>query len=128
MRSRLEPLKKVARSLREHRELLLNWFRAKGTLSGRYGRRIQQQSEIDHEKIVRLSRLRNDRTGIISSTWKLASAGIDPLSFPPVTSQYLARTSVVPFEEHLWLMPPPSFSVIGSGCRLTTPFYTAIIP
>ena len=33
MRSRLEPLKKVARSLRSHRELLLNWFRAKGQLS-----------------------------------------------------------------------------------------------
>jgi transposase len=29
MRSRLEPVKKVARSLREHRELILNWFRAK---------------------------------------------------------------------------------------------------
>ena len=33
MRSRLEPLKKVARSLRKHRALLLNWFRAKGTIS-----------------------------------------------------------------------------------------------
>lgn len=33
MRSRLEPLKKVARSLRSHRELLLNWFRAEGTIS-----------------------------------------------------------------------------------------------
>ena len=33
MRSRLEPLKKVARSLRKHRQLLLNWFRAKGTIS-----------------------------------------------------------------------------------------------
>jgi transposase len=29
MRSRLEPLKKTARSLREHRELILNWFRAR---------------------------------------------------------------------------------------------------
>jgi transposase len=33
MRSRLEPLKKVAHSLRKHRSLLLNWFRAKGTIS-----------------------------------------------------------------------------------------------
>ena len=33
MRSRLEPVKKVARSLREHRALLLNWFRAKGQIS-----------------------------------------------------------------------------------------------
>jgi transposase len=29
MRSRLEPMKKVAKMLRGHRELLLNWFRAK---------------------------------------------------------------------------------------------------
>ena len=29
MRSRLDPIKKVARSLRQHRELILNWFRAK---------------------------------------------------------------------------------------------------
>ena len=33
LRSRIEPMKKVARSLREHRELILNWFRARGTLS-----------------------------------------------------------------------------------------------
>jgi len=34
MRSRIEPMKKVARMLRSHRELLLNWFRAKKTISG----------------------------------------------------------------------------------------------
>lgn len=33
MRSKLEPLKKVVRSLREHEELLLNWFRARGEIS-----------------------------------------------------------------------------------------------
>lgn len=33
MRSRLEPMKKIARGLREHEELLLNWFRAKGEIS-----------------------------------------------------------------------------------------------
>ena len=33
MRSRLEPLQKVARMLRSHGELLLNWFRAKGEIS-----------------------------------------------------------------------------------------------
>lgn len=33
MRSRLEPMKKVARSLREHESLLMNWFRAKGEIS-----------------------------------------------------------------------------------------------
>ena len=33
MRSRLEPMKRVAKMLRAHRALLLNWFRAKGTIS-----------------------------------------------------------------------------------------------
>jgi transposase len=33
MRSRLEPMKKVARMLRTHRPLILNWFRAKGEVS-----------------------------------------------------------------------------------------------
>jgi transposase len=33
MRSRLEPIKKVARMLRAREELLMNWFRAKGEIS-----------------------------------------------------------------------------------------------
>jgi transposase len=34
LRSRLEPIKKVARSLRAHREPILNWFRAKKRFNG----------------------------------------------------------------------------------------------
>jgi transposase len=33
MRSKIEPMKKVARTLRSHEALILNWFRAKGALS-----------------------------------------------------------------------------------------------
>ena len=33
LRSRLEPMQKVARMLRAHEELMLNWFRAKGEIS-----------------------------------------------------------------------------------------------
>ena len=33
MRSRLDPMKRVARMMRSHRELILNWFRARGALS-----------------------------------------------------------------------------------------------
>jgi transposase len=33
MRSRLAPLKKVARTLRNHRQLILNWFHARGEIS-----------------------------------------------------------------------------------------------
>jgi transposase len=33
LRSRLEPMKKVARMLRTHQDLLMNWFKAKGEIS-----------------------------------------------------------------------------------------------
>jgi transposase len=33
MRSKIEPMKKMARALRAYRPLLLNWFRAKGAVS-----------------------------------------------------------------------------------------------
>jgi transposase len=33
MRSKLEPMKRVAKMLRSHRDLILNWFRAKGEIS-----------------------------------------------------------------------------------------------
>jgi transposase len=33
LRSRIEPMKKVARTLRKHRALILNWFKARGEIS-----------------------------------------------------------------------------------------------
>ena len=33
MRSQLDPMKKVAKTLRNHRGLILNWFKAKGVIS-----------------------------------------------------------------------------------------------
>ena len=33
MRSRIEPMKKIARSVRQHRELILNYFRAQTMIS-----------------------------------------------------------------------------------------------
>jgi len=33
MRSKIEPMKKIVKTLREHRNLIFNWFRAKGTVS-----------------------------------------------------------------------------------------------
>ena len=33
MRSRIEPMKKIARMLRSHRELILNYFKARGLIS-----------------------------------------------------------------------------------------------
>ena len=33
MRSKIEPMKRVARMIRRHQPLILNWFRAKGAIS-----------------------------------------------------------------------------------------------
>lgn len=33
MRSRLEPMKKVTKTIRSHKQLLLNWFEAKNVIS-----------------------------------------------------------------------------------------------
>ncbi|MCP4446868.1 MAG: transposase, partial [Myxococcales bacterium] len=33
MRSRIEPMKKMARQLRRHRQLLLNWIKARDSVS-----------------------------------------------------------------------------------------------
>jgi len=33
MRSKIDPMKKVAKQIREHKELMLNWFEANGDLS-----------------------------------------------------------------------------------------------
>jgi len=34
LRSRIEPMRQMARTIRGHRALILNWFRARGTISG----------------------------------------------------------------------------------------------
>ena len=33
MRSKIEPMKKVARSIRKHKPLILNWFKSRGEFS-----------------------------------------------------------------------------------------------
>ena len=80
MRSRIEPMKKIARSLREHRELILNYFRAQQLLSrGVVERRgSEQQSQSHYEKILRIPHLPLPRTRALSLTWQIARAGINP--------------------------------------------------
>jgi hypothetical protein len=57
MRSRIEPMKKIARSLRQHRELTLNYFRAKNAFQRSRGG-FEQQGQNHHEKILWLSHVR----------------------------------------------------------------------
>lgn len=50
MRSRLAPLKKVARTLRGHRDLILNWFKAKGLISSGVVEGLNNQAKLVSRK------------------------------------------------------------------------------
>jgi hypothetical protein len=71
MRSRIEPMKKIARSLRQHRELILNISARKTDFQRRRGGK-EQQGKSHHEKILRLSHVPGTRTGTLSLAWQAA--------------------------------------------------------
>ena len=60
MRSKIEPMKNVAKTLRNHRELILNSLRGQRCRVVRGCRGFEQQSKTDHQKIVRFSDLQSD--------------------------------------------------------------------
>src|SRR5437868_215091 len=79
MRSRIEPMKKIARSLREHRELILNYFRAQKLLSSGVVEGTTKPNS--NEKILRIPHLPLSRTRPLSLTWQITGAGINPRFF-----------------------------------------------
>jgi transposase len=50
MRSRIEPMKKIARSLRQHRELILNYFRAQKLISGGVVKGLNNKAKVTMRK------------------------------------------------------------------------------
>ena len=78
MRSKIDPMKKVARTLRRHRDLILNWFRAEGAISAGDCGGSEQQSKTDDEKSVWLSDGESHRNRPISPTWRPTRARIHP--------------------------------------------------
>jgi transposase len=58
MRSRIEPMKKIARSLRGHRELILNWFHAKGMISAGVVEGLNNKLKVTFRKAYGLRSLR----------------------------------------------------------------------
>ena len=74
MRSQLKPMKTVALMLRRHRELILNWFRAKGLVSTGAVRGAERQGESDHQKILRLQDLQSHRSGPLPHAWQAPRA------------------------------------------------------
>jgi hypothetical protein len=78
MRSRIEPMKKIARTLRTHRELLLNYFKARKQYSSGVYRGPEQQSQSNHEKILRLPDFPHPETRAVALTWQTAGTGAHP--------------------------------------------------
>ena len=78
MRSRIEPMKKIARSLRQHRELILNYFRAQKLLSSGVVEGLNNKAKVTMRKSYGFRTFRCPRTRALSLTWQAARAGIDP--------------------------------------------------
>ena len=78
MRSRIEPMKKIARSLRQHRELILNYFRAQKLLSSGVVEGLNNKAKVTMRKSYGFRTFRCPRTRPLSLTWQAARARIYP--------------------------------------------------
>ena len=50
MRSKIEPMKKIAKTLRHHRDLILNWFRAEGAISAGIAEGLNNKAKLTMRK------------------------------------------------------------------------------
>ncbi len=57
MRSHIEPMKKIARSLRQHRELILNYFRAQKLISSGVVESLNNKAKVTLRKSFRTYRV-----------------------------------------------------------------------
>jgi len=57
MRSRIEPMKKVARTLRQHRDLILNYFRAQKLFSRGVVEGLNNKAKVTMRKSYGFQRL-----------------------------------------------------------------------
>jgi hypothetical protein len=80
LRSRIELMKKIARSLRLHRELILNYFHAQKLLSGGVFQGLNNKSKVTMRNLT-APRLPLPRTCALSLSWQITRAGIDPRFF-----------------------------------------------
>ena len=71
MRSRIEPMKKVARMLRAHRELILNYFRARKEFSSGVIEGLNNQAKVTMRKSYRFRTFRVTELALYHSLGKL---------------------------------------------------------
>jgi transposase len=71
MRSRIEPMKKIARSLRDHRELILNYFRAQKMLSSGVVEGLNNKAKVTMRKSYGFRTFRTLELALYHSLGKL---------------------------------------------------------
>jgi hypothetical protein len=122
-RSRIEPMQKIAKMLRKHEQLLLNWFESQGLSSG-VVEGVQHQSEIDREKSVWIQGLRNHHYRTISSAWQPSGAKTNPqiLRMRPFLNVVGFGVLSVVAELYVLLLVYPSLSLDRVGMELQNSF------
>ena len=78
MRSQIKPMKTMARTLRAHRPLLLNWVQSQGDSLCRQRRGIQQQGETHPQKVLRVQDLQSHGNRFVSCTWRATRTKVYP--------------------------------------------------
>ncbi len=71
MRSRIEPIKKIARSMRTHRPLILNWFKARGAISAGIVEGLNNKLKVTFRRAYGLRTLKATEIALYHSLGKL---------------------------------------------------------
>ena len=71
MRSQIDPMKRVARMLRNHRELILNWFEAHGTVSSGSVEGLNLKAKLTTRKAFGFRTYRGVETALYHTLGKL---------------------------------------------------------
>jgi hypothetical protein len=113
MRSRIEPMKKIARSLRQHRELILNDFRAgklisSGVVEGLYNPRFLLTNH-------RFQHRRHPSTGVLMLTTESYSDFKTTLDFDDCSCSRRLRTGASPKKIRLLVLSRSSIAVYGNA-------------
>lgn len=78
MRSQIEPMKKVAKTLRAHRELILNYFRAKKQFSREVVEGLNNKAKVTMRKSYSFRTFRITEIRHVSCTWQTTRAAARP--------------------------------------------------
>jgi len=81
MRSRIDPIKRVARTFRAHRELILNYFRARKKFSSGVIEGLNNKAKVTMRKSYGFRTFRVTELALYHSPWQAARAGTHPQIF-----------------------------------------------